>query len=375
MSKVSLALLFVLVAVLVGPAPVGAAADMRTGFEAWRAAEGGFDGWERSGTIVSAEGRLELAGSGPGEAVSPPIELPFAAVEAIPSWNADAPAGSAVEVFLRARLGERWTEWYALGVWTSDDTRGARHSVAGQRDADAAVLTDTLRLRGDGADALQMRVRLVGDETVRPSVRNAAIAFSTAPEARAETSSGNPELWRGALPVPLCSQMVYPNGGNVWCSPTSTSMVLGYWQGDGGPCEPLVRAAVAGVYDAVYRGYGNWSFNAAYVGGQGYEAYVARFESLAELEPWLAAGVPVVFSFSYRAGELANAPLKSVGGHLSVLVGFDEDGDAIVNDPAASANGLVQRTYRRAQLERLWLERGRGTVYLIYPPGWDVPAL
>jgi hypothetical protein len=376
--NVSIALPFLLALSLLLPGARGveAAGQLRTGFTAWRAAEAGFTGWERRGTLIGPNGQLELATAGEaGEATSPAVALPFEAVEAIPSWNADAPAGAAVEVFLRARLGDRWTDWYAMGVWTTDNAPGARHSVAGQRDADAAVLTDTLQLRRGGANALQLRVRLLRDDDARPSLRNAAIAYSTAPLAPDTTSVGDSGLWRGALPVPACSQMVYRDGGNVWCSPTSTSMVLGYWRQDDGLCEPRVRAAVAGVYDAVYRGHGNWSFNAAYAGSQGYEGYVARFESLADLEPWLAAGVPVVFSFSYRAGELANSPLTSVGGHLSVLVGFDSAGNAIVNDPAASGNGLVQRTYRRAQLERLWLERGGGTVYLIYPPGWSVPPL
>ena len=33
------------------------------------------------------------------------------------------------------------------------------------------------------------------------------------------------EAWNQVLAVPECSQMVYPDGGQVWCSPTSTSMV------------------------------------------------------------------------------------------------------------------------------------------------------
>ena len=63
--------------------------------------------------------------------------------------------------------------------------------------------------------------------------------------------------------------MVYPDGGEVWCSPTSTSMVLAYWAGDTGPCEPRVRAAVEGVYDWVYDGHGNWPFNTAYAATAG----------------------------------------------------------------------------------------------------------
>ena len=34
-----------------------------------------------------------------------------------------------------------------------------------------------------------------------------------------------PALWDTLINVPECSQMVYPDGGEVWCSPTSTSMV------------------------------------------------------------------------------------------------------------------------------------------------------
>lgn len=132
---------------------------------------------------------------------------------------------------------------------------------------------------------------------------------------------------------------------------------------------------MAGVYDWVYRGYGNWPFNTAYAATPGLEAYVARFTSLAQAEEWIAADVPVVISFAWKPGELANAPLVSADGHISVLVGFDGSGNPIVNDTAGSSDRTVQRTYRRSQLERLWLEYSGGTVYLIHPPGWPVPPL
>ena len=103
--------------------------------------------------------------------------------------------------------------------------------------------------------------------------------------------------------MPRCTQR-YPDGGEGWCSPTSVSMVLGYWLKDGGPCEPRVRATVAGVYDWVFDGHGNWPFNTAYAAGRGLEAWVTRFRSLAEAEPWIAAGVPVAVSYSWKPGEL-----------------------------------------------------------------------
>ena len=52
-----------------------------------------------------------------------------------------------------------------------------------------------------------------------------------------------------------------------------------------------------------------------------------------------------------------------------MVVGFDEQGNPIVNDPAADPEDgeLVQRTYVRCELEAVWLERSGGTVYLIKP--------
>ena len=67
--------------------------------------------------------------------------------------------------------------------------------------------------------------------------------------------------------------------------------------------------------------------------------------------------------------------IPSSNGHLAVLVGFDAEGNPVVNDPAAASDNTVQRTYNRAELESLWLEHSGGTVYLIYPSGRAVPPL
>jgi hypothetical protein len=172
--------------------------------------------------------------------------------------------------------------------------------------------------------------------------------------------------------------MVYPDGGNTWCSPTCLSMVMAFWEGDGGEPEPRVRRAVAGVYDRAWEGCGNWSFNVAYAGAAGYEAFVARFPSFAALEPFLAAGIPLVLSVSWDEGAgrpLAGAPVPRSAGHLTLLLGFDAAGDAVMNEPAARDPGGVRRTYRRAELERRWLEASGGTVYVVAPRGTALPGM
>ena len=128
-----------------------------------------------------------------------------------------------------------------MGVWASGAETVVRHSVNGQGDADGSVYTDTLVItqKKATATALQLKVRLFSaDGSATPTVRNLSVAYSTAATKKPALSTGNPAHWNTLLETPECSQMVYPDGGEVWCSPTSTSMVLGYYGFMPGLCEP-----------------------------------------------------------------------------------------------------------------------------------------
>jgi hypothetical protein len=363
--------------------------------ELWRAGQGdAFAGWTLAGVQVS-DGRLTLdpgAARGPdgvpaersgdlatvsaGSAASVGLALgpvreaaePFA--ELIPSWNVATPPGTWVEVRARARIGERWTGWYAFGSWTTDETRGRRESVANQRDADGRVLTDTLRLRTP-ADAYQLALVLYADDAAQSPSVDMAAALASRPSERARDVAADRATWGTILDVPERSQMVYPNGGPVWCSPTSTSMVMAYWAdrlGVPALTRPVPEVAEA-VYDPVYRGNGNWSFNVAYAARDGLTAYVSRMSSVAQLERWIAAGVPVVASLAWDPGDLPNASVPSTNGHLLVVVGLTAGGQVVVNDPAADPRlgQSVRRVYDRARFEALWLKHSGGTVSLIHP--------
>jgi Peptidase_C39 like family len=379
------------------------AGEYKTGFTRWRAADSDFSGWTLNGTKLNAEGALEFdaatasAGTDPytagsynggnyynggsfkvGEATSPEILTEFNYQEAIASWNASTPTGSWIEIQFRAQYGARWSKWYILGIWAADYSTIHRHSVQSQGDSDGFVAVDTFvsSNKKETTNTFQLKFRLFSaDGTAVPTVQNASVAYSTSVPKSATVSTGNPALWNKRLDVPECSQMVYPDGGEVWCSPTSTSMVLAYLDGYTGPCEPRVRAAVDGVYDWIYDGHGNWPFNTAYAATQGYEGYVARFTSLTKAEEFVAAGVPVIMSIAWGKGDLTGADIASTNGHLLVLVGFDATGNPIVNDPASPDDPSVQKTYLRSEFEPLWLQASGGTVYLIYRPDAVVPAL
>jgi hypothetical protein len=403
-STIALISILSLIAVPTAAAKKGSGGGYQTGFVRWRAAEGGFADWSLNGVHFGAGGILEFGGTGVvpgtdpyaagtysggnyyngdsffvGEATSPEIPADFDYKEAIASWNATTPAGTWLEVQFRAQYGTRWSKWYILGIWAADTGTIARHSVRSQGDSDGFVAVDTFvsSNKKETTNKFQLKLRLFSaDGVAAPSVQNASVAYSTEAPKAASVSAGNPANWNTLITVPGCSQMVYPDGGEVWCSPTSTSMVLGRWGFMPGACKPRVRAAVDGVFDWIYDGHGNWPFNTAYAAAQGFEGYVARFTSLARAEEFVKAGVPVVMSIAWNKGDLTGADIDSTNGHLLVLVGFDGQGNPIVNDPASPADGApVQHTYRRSEFEPLWLQASGGTVYLIYPAGMTVPAI
>ena len=298
---------------------------------------------------------------------APVILAPFDV--AVVSWNALTPRGTWLRVDARARLAGRWTRYYALGVW-STDTSLARHSFGGEADGDGRVSTDTLKL-ARAADAIQLRVTL-GSTVAGAAPTLTALAIAPALNESRKVVDPRPSdrrAWGKELPVPAYSQMVYPDGGRVWCSPTSTTMLLAYWgERLGKPLADKVPVAARLVWDSTYQGAGNWPFNTAYASSKGLLAYVGRLSSLAQAEAFIARGVPLALSVAWGKGELAGAHLPSSDGHLVVLRGFEANGDAIVNDPAAPADARVRTVYRRAELERAWVGHSGGIVYVIEPP-------
>ena len=393
----------------VGPAAGKKGTSYQTGFDRWRAAEGAFaTGWTHAGTklvggAITLDPATAASESDPfaagayngrnyytggsfkvGTVTGPEVMTNGTFREAIASWNADTPTGTWIEARMQIHINGEWhAKEYILGIWASDYSTINRHSVQTQGDGTAFVAVDTLVLYKKMADAdgyrLKFRLFQKDGSTAVPTIRNISVAYSgNAPEKAGDLQAGSSTNWNTLLTVPKCSQDEYPGeGGEVWCSPTSTSMVLGYWgDGQGQVCTVRVHNAVNGVFDWIYDGHGNWPFNTAYGATQTttsgpLEGYVARFSSMAQLETWVKAGVPVVISFAWKKSELDGVLINSSDGHLAVVVGFDPAGNPIVNDPATPlANGGdegVQRTYDRTQLETLWLEKSGGTVYLMYP--------
>jgi hypothetical protein len=328
-----------------------------------------------------------------GSWTSPWTPARFGLTELIASYDATTPVGTFIEIFARGRTrAGRVSSWDGLGRWASHDTRFHRMSLGPQRDDLSWVAVDTLMTDpGIRYRRWQLRVdlyRRAGSDKTPVVTMVGAMASRVPSRAGAVSPTGSAS--GTVLRVPRFSQEIhtgeYPRwngGGEAWCSPTSTSMVLGYWNRgptprqyawvDPGYRQPWVDYAARYTYASGYDGTGMWPFNTAYAGRFGLDAFVTRLRSLREAELFVKAGIPLVASIAFGPGELDGAPIDSTPGHLLVIRGFAADGRVVVNDPAAPTAKTVRRVYKRGQFERAWIGATGGVVYVIHPRSAPLP--
>lgn len=337
---------------------------------------------------------------------SPLYRQGFDATQLVASWNAVTPTKTWLTVEMQGRTAEgTTTQWYTMGRWAQGDKDIVRTSVPNQEDAAGFVDVDTFVANsGQKLRAYQLRVTLYREAGTRVSPQLSMVGAMTSaiPDRFTVPISPSAGAWGIELPVPRLSQNIhvgqypqYGGGGEAWCSPTSTQMVVEYWGKrpsaddlawvDPAFADPSVDHAARFTYDKDYDGTGNWPFNTAYASTYGLAGHITRLHSLAELERYIKAGIPVVTSQSFRADELDGAGYGTAG-HLMVIVGFTATGDVIANDPASSSDVAVRNVYRRDQFETIWLRTKRhtasgniasgsgGVAYIIAPPGKRLPS-
>ncbi|MFI6653387.1 peptidase C39 family protein [Streptomyces sp. NPDC050529] len=329
------------------------------------------------------------------------------ATEVIASWNADTPAGTWIQIELRGGYSDGTeTPWYVMGRWAAGDGDIRRTSVDDQTDGKSSIWTDTFSVddAASGLRLLSYRLRLTLYRTpgtrLTPTVWRLGAMASDIPD-RFTVPASAPGLVR-ELPVPRYSQNVhvgqypeYDNGGEAWCSPTSSQMIIEYWGRKPSAedlswvkpelADPQVCHAARFTYDNQYEGCGNWPFNAAYAATyDDMNAVVTRLGSLKDLETLVRAGIPVITSQSFLKTELTGAGYGT-SGHLMTVIGFTEDGDVIANDPASPSDEAVRRVYLRHEWETIWLRTkrydangqvrgGTGGVCYVYWPADPAPG-
>ncbi len=303
---------------------------------------------------------LEVGPAAESICTSPPQRGAHPFRELLVSWNVDAPPVTAFVVELRVgeKGEEAWSEWMHLGDWgEAPSTPRTVVCDGGKVDVDFFV--------GERPFAVaQVRVRANAREAAqRVVVRHLTLCFSdrerdmTPIEAPARPTRVKP------LDVPFRSQKVEkPDISGRICSPTSLAMVLAY-RGVARPTTEVCERA----YDAANDIYGNWPRNVQAAYSLGVPGYLTRFCDWTAVEREIEAGNPLILSIAAKKGQLTGAPYQQTSGHLLVLRGFDERGDCVVNDPAAPDTERGQLTYKRAELEEVWMRRG-GVTYVLLKP-------
>jgi len=309
-------------------------------------------------------------GESPGEAIltSQVIKSRIPWDELIVSWNAETPPTAWLRIEACAVYPDRQSKWYVMGLWTGDPARHPRRSVARQKDADGDVDTDTLILVRP-AERVRVRITLGSGNKQLPRLKFLGLSLLDT-SAKPAPLPPNRAAWGKLVDVPERSQMAY-EGGEVWCSPATTSMLLAHWRKrlNRPELDREVPEVVRNVFDPQWDGTGNWVFNTAYAGSfRGMRAYTARLSDVAEIEDWIARGLPVGLSVCYNR---LRGKSRDPSGHLVVCVGFTETGDAIINDPGTREN--VRKIFPRANLIDA-LAYKKNAVYLVYPETGRLPV-
>jgi hypothetical protein len=146
-------------------------------------------------------------------------------------------------------------------------------------------------------------------------------------------------------------------------------MLLAFWSGKLNRPELAfdVPDVAHNIYDVTWKGTGNWAFNMAFAGSlPGMRGFVTRFSDVRELETWISSGYPVGLSICHN--RLRGLPGTS--GHLVICVGFDKNGDVIINNPGSLQD--MRKTFSRERLIDAWAY-SKNTVYLVYPEGAKLP--
>jgi hypothetical protein len=294
----------------------------------------------------ACRGAVETAGAARRDGDTTLVETPALPAEGathfVPAFSGLTEMVYGVRLELSVRTGGAWSPW-AAGV-----TLGPASFAPLPTPEGLEVDVDVFRARTP-VEAVRLRARIPAPAAAvvlgSPWLLSLSAAAPSPPAGPAVRSRV------ARLDVPALSQMDAAGAiASRICSPTCVAMVLGYWG------RPVPLAALAAeIFHPGSDLYGVWPAAIRAAGLRGVAGYLLRFPDWASAAWCLGRGLPVIASIRYRAGELGGAAIAETTGHLVVLTGCD-DGDVLVNDPAAPASA-VSRRYPLDDLARVWLDR------------------
>lgn len=278
------------------------------------------------------------------------------------SWNALRPNnGSFIfSVQVRDNITKRWYPWHRVAQWGKNIQR----SFSSTNSQGTQFVYVRLELHGcKVADGFRVRVKAKEGASlsqISTVVVNAVNLFKFNSEIYKRSNYTLPSIIINQVPKASQAILNHPKP-NALCSPTSTSMLLGFLLKK--KINPLKTAK--GVHDKGLNAYGSWPFNIAhaYEESKGkFNFHVQRLDSFKDLHNYLLQSLPVVVSIT---GPLSGAASRYKNGHLLVVIGYDRRRRKVIcHDPAFTNKSKIQVAYDLKPFLRAW-ERSRRLAYVV----------
>ena len=256
--------------------------------------------------------------------------------ECVPSWAAISSTNATVEFLIKVRVNGSWSDYitYCSGGWGL----GLQNKCYDTSNSLVKLSTDEIKvLNSKSANAIQFKLILRRTIATNESPKVSLCAFAlkgsgyNAPTYSLDSLPSNvkhvvPKLYQGAV----------PSIGNSICSPTSSTMLLKYkgmdFTANDSQYEHRYIANLAKDYGNDI--FGNWVYNTVTMSAYGFDSYVARFYSVAELCHHIATVGPVACSMK---GQMTSDKKNYyTNGHLITIIGYEYNNGVLTlisNDP------------------------------------------
>lgn len=288
--------------------------------------------------------------------------------EIILSWNAFRPKRGKFSFFVSAKYNNHWSDWSKISDWTCKSQKTFLNSK------NNIVHTKHVRLemqKNKKANGFRIKVLSQNGANIR-NLKALFVSLSDMNKFSFENNNFNKRtiIIKG---VPKVSQWnVKHHRAKDFCSPTSTTMVLGYYSRKGlfnGMSKKLpehVKKIASRVHDDSYLDiYGAWPLNVA----QAFDCSkgklfcrVERLNGINHLYDFLKKRIPVAVSVR---GYLRGGFKRYDNGHFIVVVGWDNKRKAFLCiDPAFASEKKMLRAYNLKDFIRAW-GTSRNLAYII----------
>jgi len=276
------------------------------------------------------------------------------------SFNAFRPASGNFSFYVKTRDAKRktWGKWHKMIDWGKGIQKSYFSKDTRTKYVYVRLETDLQNL----ADAFCLKVEAHNGASLR-LVKGLFVCVSDFNKFRNEffgkRLSSLPSVY--VARVPKISQRVlkHPHA-NCLCSPTSCSMLAGYFNKK--KCNACVLANK--VFDFGLNVYGSWPCNIAalYNACHGNVCFCTkRMNSFEDIHKKLKSNIPVVVSVR---GAIKGAPKGYKSGHLMVIVGWDAgERKVICHDPAFYSDKRTFVRYDVKSFLRAW-ERSHRLAYV-----------